>query len=414
MRYWVFEALLHVVLEGTYSNLYLKDHLQELPVNERAAATRIFYGTIQNYRFCESVWKPYATRKVDRKIAVLLTMAVYELLFMENTPAYTIINETVALAAKVKPGAKGFVNAVLRKVQEGEIQWPADPLERLAMETSVPLWLIRLWNAQYGSKETEEMARATNQILPVYVRLNPAYDPAIMDQDPAFEKAGKLWKYNGREIFRHPFYRKGVISVQDPGSYEIAEYLQPRPGDKVLDVCAAPGTKTMAVMELMKNKGSVDALDLHKHRVKLIENDAQRLHLQGISARQQDSTDLEGFGLYDRVLCDVPCTGYGVLARKPDIKLRMEPTDMDSLIPVQKQILEQAGQHVKEGGTLVYSTCTANRKENEKQVEAFLKAHPDFQLEAQQTLLPGKGADGFYMARLVRSGRAGQTPGEPV
>ena len=152
----------------------------------------------------------------------------------------------------------------------------------------------------------------------------------------------------------------------------------------------------------MNNSGHIDAYDLHEHRARLIEQDINRLHLSNISAKAADSTMIEPTKDYDLVLCDVPCTGYGVLARKPDMKLRLNPEDMDQLIPLQAKLLEKGSEAVKTGGRLVYSTCTLNKKENEKQVEKFLKNHPDFELDEQQTLYPDGNHDGFYMARMIR------------
>lgn len=191
------------------------------------------------------------------------------------------------------------------------------------------------------------------------------------------------------------------MSVQDPGSFDIVQFLDVLDGDSVLDVCAAPGTKSFAIAE-RDPAGRVDASDIHEHRVALIETDARRLHLKNVQASVRDARSLEDAGRYDRVLCDVPCTGYGVLARKPDIKLKLKSEDLDALLPLQAEILEEASRHMKDDGKLVYSTCTLDRKENEKQVEKFLKAHPDWQLEDQKTVFPDETRNGFYMARLSR------------
>ncbi|WP_304999261.1 RsmB/NOP family class I SAM-dependent RNA methyltransferase, partial [Faecalibaculum rodentium] len=196
-------------------------------------------------------------------------------------------------------------------------------------------------------------------------------------------------------------YRQGRMSVQDPGSFEIVKFLDVQDGESVLDVCAAPGTKSMAIAERL-DSGAVDASDVHEHRVELIKTDARRLHLKNVHASVRDARDLSDAGLYDRILCDVPCTGYGVLARKPDIKLKLKPETLDSLLPLQAEILEEAAAHLKPDGKLVYSTCTLDRKENEKQVEKFLDSHPDWQLEEEQTVFPDETRNGFYMARLSR------------
>lgn len=412
MREWIWKALCEVIMNGTYSNLYLKDHLQELPKKDQALASRIFYGTLQNYDYCQAAWKPYARNKVTKKLQILLTMSCYQLLFLDKVPAYAVINDAVKLAKKEFAKQAGFVNAVLRRVSENKVKLPSDTLERLALQTSLPVWLIKMWDSQYGFETAKKVAKSSLAILPVYVRVNPIK----MDQDELQEAvdAGKLTEtdepdiyiYNGDTLGNDILYRQGKISAMDPGSYQIAIFGSPKKSEKILDLCAAPGTKSMAMAEAMDNTGSIDAYDLHEHRVKLIENDAKRLGLDIVHAKQGDSTRLEPKPeeeKYDLVLCDVPCSGYGVLARKPDMKLHLDAKDIDSLIPIQKELLEAGARDVKEGGRLVYSTCTINKKENEKQVEAFLKGHPEFRLEQELTVLPDDKQGGFYMARLERS-----------
>lgn len=403
LRAWVFKALCAVIIQKTYSNLYLKDHLDELPAKDRGLATRIFYGTIQNYAFCQSVWKKYAKNKVNAKMDVLLTMSVYQLLFLDKVPQYAVVNDAVSIAKKISFKLGGFVNAVLHKIDKEKIELPQDPVEKLAVEYSVPLWLIRLWNSQYGYDKTKQMAKASVQLLPVYVRRNPLkISKEEFEADSSITKTDHdLYIFNG-SVAAHPFYKEGKMSVQDEGSYEIAKWAAPNPGDNVLDTCAAPGTKSMAMAEIMENKGHIDALELHEHRAKLIDQDGKRLGIDIVQSHVQDSTNLEDYPEYDSVLCDVPCSGYGVLARKPDLKLNIKPEDMDALIPLQQSILSQGSNHVKKNGKLVYSTCTINKKENEKQVEKFLKDHPNFELIKEKTMFADEGVDGFYMALMER------------
>jgi 16S rRNA (cytosine967-C5)-methyltransferase len=405
-RNWVFKALCQVVQEGVYSNLYLKDHLDEVDPKNRALATRIFYGTIQNYTLCEYVWKKYVTKKVPKKINILLTMSVYQMLFLDKVPVYAVVNDAVKIARVVNPSLAGLVNAVLHKVQQNPIELPEHTLEKIAVRYSVPEWLIRMWQAQYGLEKAQQMAKLSNQAMPVIVRANPLQsNETDFENNPDFVLLKKpLYIYKGSQSLpEHPFYKQGKISAQDEGSYDIAALASPKPQDKVLDVCAAPGTKTMAMAEMMQNTGSILALDVHEHRTRLIANDARRLHLKNVQAKTQDSTDLSEIDeLFDVVLCDVPCSGYGVLARKPDLKLRMKSSDMDTLIPLQRKLFEQAANHVVPGGRLVYSTCTINKKENEKQVEFFLQNHPEFELIKEETIFPDVQKDGFYMAALKK------------
>lgn len=396
MRKWIWKALDEVVNKKVYSNLYLRNHLQEVDEKDRALATRIFYGTIQNYRYCTECWSKYVKNKLHPKMDVLLTMSTYQLLFLDKVPSYAIVNDAVNIAKKINVKYSGLTNAVLHKVKPIET-------DNVALKYSLPDWLYTMWASQYGQEKALMMARASVNILPMYVRRNTLmtseadfdFDTFVCVQDP-------LYIYTGNDYFHHDYYQKGYMSAQDEGSFAIAKFVDPKENERILDCCAAPGTKTMAMAERMHNQGHIDSYDLHAHRKELIDSDAKRLGIDIVHAGVQDATTFKSSVLYDRILCDVPCSGYGVLSRKPDIKLHMVPEDMDSLIPLQYSILNNVCQYVKVGGVLVYSTCTMNKKENEKQIEKFLSAHEEFCLVDEKTIFSDTRQDGFYMAKLVR------------
>lgn len=398
MRYWVYRALYEVIVHQVYSNLYLKNNLYQVDCKDQALATNIFYGTIQNYSFCQYVWKQYAHYKVSDKIDVLLSMSVYQLIFLDKVPSYAIVNEAIEIAKKEEPKSKGFVNAILRKINKNKINYPENEFNRLSIQYSLPVWLLKMWDKQYGSMQMRNMLPYCNQIMPLYIRYNPNYT-----FETTYEHiCGTLYKTNLNQIANNQLYKDGKISVQDEGSYQICLFLDIKENMNVLDCCAAPGTKSMAIAEMLHHSGHVDCIELHEHRKELIEKDIQRLSLNNVSCFCQDARDLSSFLEYDRVLCDVPCSGYGVLSRKPDIKLKMKPEDMDTLIPLQYEILESASKHVKKGGILVYSTCTINKKENEKQIEKFIENHSNYECLEMKTIFPQKEKDGFYMAKLKR------------
>ncbi len=396
MRKWLWKALDEVVNKEVYSNLYLRNHLHEVSERDRALATRIFYGTIQNYRYCRACWSKFVKNKVNDKMDVLLTMSTYQLLFLDKVPSYAIVNDAVNIAKKINVKYAGLTNAVLHKVKHIETK-------DVALKYSLPDWLYKMWVSQYGQEQALIMAKASVNILPFYVRRNVlktevedfSSSEFLCVKDP-------LYIYTQNDYFHHPYYQKGYMSAQDEGSFAIARFVDPKENEKILDCCAAPGTKTMAMAEMMYNKGHIDSFDLHAHRKDLIESDAKRLGIDIVHAGVQDATKFKSSVLYDRILCDVPCSGYGVLSRKPDIKLRMLPEDMDTLIPLQYAILNNVCQYVKEGGIIVYSTCTMNKKENEKQIQRFLKEHDMFRLVDEVNIFSDSKQDGFYMAKLVR------------
>lgn len=396
MRKWLWKALDEVVNKEVYSNLYLRNHLHEVSERDRALATRIFYGTIQNYRYCRACWSKFVKNKVNDKMDVLLTMSTYQLLFLDKVPSYAIVNDAVNIAKKINVKYAGLTNAVLHKVKHIETK-------DVALKYSLPDWLYKMWVSQYGQEQALIMAKASVNILPLYVRRNVlktevedfSSSEFICVKDP-------LYIYTQNNYFHHPYYQKGYMSAQDEGSFAIAKFVDPKENERILDCCAAPGTKTMAMAEMMYNKGHIDSFDLHAHRKDLIESDAKRLGIDIVHAGVQDATKFKSSVLYDRILCDVPCSGYGVLSRKPDIKLRMLPEDMDTLIPLQYAILNNVCQYVKKGGIIVYSTCTMNKKENEKQIQRFLKEHDMFSLVDEVNIFSDFKQDGFYMAKLVR------------
>lgn len=396
MRKWLWKALDEVVNKEVYSNLYLRNHLHEVSERDRALATRIFYGTIQNYRYCRACWSKFVKNKVNDKMDVLLTMSTYQLLFLDKVPSYAIVNDAVNIAKKINVKYAGLTNAVLHKVKHIETK-------DVALKYSLPDWLYKMWVSQYGQEQALIMAKASVNILPLYVRRNVlktevedfSSSEFICVKDP-------LYIYTQNNYFHHPYYQKGYMSAQDEGSFAIAKFVDPKENERILDCCAAPGTKTMAMAEMMYNKGHIDSFDLHAHRKDLIESDAKRLGIDIVHAGVQDATKFKSSVLYDRILCDVPCSGYGVLSRKPDIKLRMLPEDMDTLIPLQYAILNNVCQYVKKGGIIVYSTCTMNKKENEKQIQRFLKEHDMFSLVDEVNIFSDSKQDGFYMAKLVR------------
>lgn len=396
MRKWLWKALDEVVNKEVYSNLYLRNHLHEVNEKDRALATRIFYGTIQNYRYCRACWSKFVKNKVNDKMDVLLTMSTYQLLFLDKVPSYAIVNDAVNIAKKINVKYAGLTNAVLHKVKHIETK-------DVALKYSLPDWLYKMWVSQYGQEQALIMAKASVNILPLYVRRNLlkttmedfSSSEFICVKDP-------LYIYTQNDYFHHPYYQKGYMGAQDEGSFVIAKFVDPKENERILDCCAAPGTKTMAMAEMMYNKGHIDSFDLHAHRKDLIDSDAKRLGIDIVYAGVQDATKFKSSVLYDRILCDVPCSGYGVLSRKPDIKLRMLPEDMDTLIPLQYAILNNVCQYVKKGGIIVYSTCTMNKKENEKQIQRFLKEHDMFSLVDEVNIFSDSKQDGFYMAKLVR------------
>lgn len=407
-----FSILKEICIQKRYSNLVLQNKLENVDGKDKGLVTQIVYGMLQNYRYCRYQWESYVKKMDNDEVALLLDMSVYQLLFMDKVPSYAVINDAVEITKRKINGRYGnLVNAVLHKVDQAGRKEPTGKKEQvLAIKTSHPDWIVSMWSAQYGYETAEKICESNLEIKPVTARVNTlkTSKEALLKEEPLFTE-GRIAEdalcYQGNHLAATSYYQDGLISIQDEASQLVAYLMDPQPKEMILDVCSAPGTKACHMAQLMNNEGTIICGDIHEHRVKLIKEGAARLGITCIEARVMDAMVLDGLmeQSFDRVLCDVPCSGYGVLANKSDIKYHMQSSDMDTLIPVQKAILEKAGTMVKSGGVLVYSTCTLNKKENEKQIEQFLKQHEEFVLDSQQTLFPFTyHSDGFYMAKLIR------------
>lgn len=407
-RELAFSLLCSVCIDKKYSNLVLKQELHKVHEKDRGLVTQIVYGTLQNARYCRYCWEGYVKKLPEETIAVLLDMSVYQLFFMDKVPSYAVVNEGVEIVRKHAKSYVKLVNAVLRRCErEGKREVKGTKEEQLALLTSHPLWLVQMWKAQYGYEIAEKICYENMQVKKQCARVNTLKTTREeLLKDARFSKGigEDALLFEGEALAQTSYFKEGMLSIQDESSQMVAYMVQPKAMDRVLDVCSAPGTKACHMAQLMNNQGSILCGDLHEHRVALIEEGAKRLGISIIQARCMDALDLHDLEdrSFDAVLCDVPCSGYGVLSGKSDIKYHMQSNDMDTLIPLQQQILCNASTKVKPNGVLVYSTCTLNKKENEKQIQKFLKEHSEFILEKEMTVFPFTyHSDGFYMARLV-------------
>lgn len=396
--------------DHTYLNIALNHALNSHQV-KNDLVTALVYGTIQYRLRLEYELKAHIQgKRVKVTERMLLLMSMYEHLYM-HMPDYAIVDSSVALAKKRRGArAASFVNAVLRSsfAQPADLSSLSED-DYLSIITSHPLWLVKMLKKQYGLETTKKILASDNEVPIKCARVNTLKisREALIQKDPRF-KASPYTKdavyYEGGNIAHTQAFKEGFVTIQDESSQCVAQLLSPQPGMQVLDMCAAPGSKTTHLAALMDNQGTIDAFDLYKHKIALINDNASRLGATIINAQVGDATNLETFGKkqYDAILLDGPCTGLGVLARKVEIRYH-EPSAMDEIIPIQKKLLENAYQLCKMGGNIVYSTCTINKKENEKQVATFVKDHPDMRVVEEKTILPfDMHSDGFYMCLLKK------------
>lgn len=425
-----FSILWDVENKQAYSNLLLNKTIESygLSAKNRGLLTEITYGTLQHQLTLDYYLEPFLKGKVEPWVKTLLRMSLYQIVYLDRIPAHAVIHEAVEIAKRRgHGGVASLVNGVLRSVQRTGVRSLnaiADPVEKISIETSHPAWMIRRWAEQFGLEKTREMALENNRIPSQTVRVNTVRatvdDVIQMLESEGLEAVPSkiipecLVVTNGQPA-RTAAFEKGFITIQDESSMLPSYALQLEPGMKVLDMCAAPGGKSTHIAEKLKNEGTLYSMDLHPHKVKLIQESAGRLGHTIIHAEAGDGKkSVERFGTeqFDRVLVDAPCSGLGVIKRKPDIKYTKREEDFERLQQIQLELLDQAEQLLKPGGILVYSTCTVDNEENRGTAEKFLNGHPN--MEKIHVSLPQAvgvkhtgfvqvfpqdfGSDGFFIA----------------
>ncbi len=405
--------LREITENNAYADLAVKNGLSasKLEKRDKALATNLVYGTVQHLRFIDYQIEAVSARplaSLTPAIRDILRMAVYQIRFMDRIPNRAAVNEAVNMAKRHAYSASAYVNGVLRNILRNGFVYPKKLRERLGVEYSYPDFLVDLWMQQFGAEECEKLLAAGNAVPPVSVRVNPL--KCTIEEIECLCKAQRTQLEMGlhieepTNIAETVMFREGLLSVQDIGAQMASLTLDPAPGDRVLDMCAAPGGKTTHMAELMENQGEITAWDIHAHKVDLIQRNAKRLGISIISAERHDARmiDTAHMWYYDKIMVDVPCSGLGILRKKPDIKWQRSAEDLKALTIVQKTILEVASYHLRRGGELVYCTCTINRAENEDIVEEFLRLHSEYCLATPyRTLLPHKdNTDGFFIAKL--------------
>ncbi|MBW2288070.1 MAG: 16S rRNA (cytosine(967)-C(5))-methyltransferase RsmB [Deltaproteobacteria bacterium] len=442
-RLLALRVLERVQRAGAFADIALSHALSRsgLSAPDRAFATELVYGTLRWRGRIDYLLEQCLDRdleKLEPLVATALRLGAYQLVFTNSVPATAAVDESVrCVRAAGVERATGLVNAVLRRLAAEHTRIPlpeldSDPVDHLVHALSLPRWIAKRWLSIYGPTEASALARASNEPPPLTVRVNRqrrSVAELLAEVSERFPDAVRCQlALDGIQLGRRgnpgldPGFLSGHFTVQDEASQLVVGLLDPAPGERVLDVCAAPGGKATAIAERVGGEGRVLALDRHARRLGLVSRSARRLGLDNIDCAERDATrpliDLGGTP-FDRVLVDAPCSGLGTLRRHPDARWRVQPGDPDKLAAIQAALLRSAAEVVKPGGTLVYSTCTVLPEENEWIVEAFLKSTPNFALSATSELptevrsvvgsdralrcLPHRhDADGFFAARLER------------
>ena len=422
----VLAVLMEITENGAYSHKILGEVLskyQYLEKKERAFITRVTEGTLEHLIEIDSILDQFSKVKVKKMKPVIrniLRSGVYQLKYMDSVPDSAICNEAVKLAGKRGfVNLKGFVNGVLRNISRNldKINYPdeKDKVSYLSVKYSLPEWLVKQWLNVYDEETVKTIGSAFLEEKPLTVRFNEhkikkedlvgilKKEGVTVGEVPEIPCALYLSGYD--HLSALPSFCEGLYQVQDLSSMQVALWSEVKEGDQVLDVCAAPGGKSIHIAELLNGTGHVEARDLTEYKVALIRDNIERSGLTNINAVCQDAAiyDPHKKETADIVIADIPCSGLGVLGKKPDLRYKMNEKTEADLVELQKKILAVVKDYVKPGGKLLYSTCTIHREENEGNVEWFLKEYPEFELVKEKQMIPGRDAgDGFYIAILKR------------
>ena len=438
IRLLAVKALSDINRNDAYANITLQDYISKhnLADLDRRFFTELVYGVVRRRNYLDAIIVHFAKRplkKLSSMVVEILRLGIYQIIYMDKVPESAAVNESVKLAKKLTRGLSGFVNAILRSVIReqdsiGVEGLASNDIEVISFIYNIPLWLIDLWMGEFGRDKTEDLCAWFNQQPKLTARIN-----TILIDIP---QCLTLLKEQGWDVSQDSNYKdiiyinshrgsleksdaviKGYITFMDKASMLVARLVNPQPGERVLDCCAAPGGKSMYMAALMDNTGSLISCDIHEHKIALMESNAQRLGISIVQTKVQDATDLPSAwkSYFDRVLVDAPCSGLGILQKKLDMRWRKDESTLLELPPLQLAILERAAMTVKEKGYLVYSTCTLNYRENEDVVEAFLQKHKEFSIVPVGTDFPLKSnngmittypptddMDGFFMVKMQR------------
>lgn len=432
-----FKVLCDIEKNNNYSNIAINKHFKNLEISDmdRGLATELIYGVIENKYYLDYIINKLSKIKVKKMstyVKIFLRMGTYQILFLNSISDYAAVNETVKLSKKYDKKSSGFINAILRNeirnkdtimdiTEENSVKY-------LSIKYSYNSWIIKNWIDNFGQEFTEDLLEANNEKPSIYIRTNTlkiSREELIekLNQEgimclkvPMVEEAIKVEKL--KNIENNELFKAGLFTIQDISSMIVGKVINPKENSLILDVCSAPGGKSTHLATLMNNTGQVIARDIFEHKLKLIKATVNRLGLKNVCIEGFDASEIDenSINKFDYVLADVPCSGLGIIRRKPEIKYKKEE-ELEDITSIQKKILENASKYVKIGGTLVYSTCTVQDMENINIITSFIEENNNFELTPIDTvnvdldnqdkgylkIYPNiHGIDGFFIAKLKR------------
>ena len=416
------KTLVNIFTNKAYSNIAVSATFSDISLSgkDKALASALIYGVLDRKITIDYILSAYIKTPVENIKPVTLNalrIAVYQIMFMDKIPVSAAVNETVNIVKSSKERYNtSFVNGVLRSFLREPAKIPqGDDIKSLSIRYSCPSSLIESFVSEYGIKTAINLLEEALKKPPVTLRVNTLKtdtDTLIKELDnegivtKISDKENALEVLSGFDVAKSSSYKKGLFHIEDLASQKVISLINPKENSRVLDICSAPGGKAFTMAQMMNNNGEIVACDLYEHRVNLIKSGADRLGIKIINTAVCDATEYNrNFGVFDVVLCDVPCSGLGVIRRKPEIKYKdITKIEFENLADIQSKILSNASRYVKDGGMLIYSTCTLKNAENRSQISAFLDKHIEFDVKYNDEFMPHiDGTDGFYCAILIKN-----------
>ena len=424
------KVLVKINEENAYSNIVLDEYLnqnrEKLNKKDINLISEIVYGTVTWKLTIDYIIQKYSKvklKKMSSWVLNILRMGAYQIIFLDKIPKSAAVNESVKLCKKYAFKSTGLVNAILRKIEKNdyeEIYKINEPISRISKLYSMPEWLVEELLKEYSLQEVEEICKYSNEKPKTTIRVNTlkiSHDEFIdklIEREIQYEET-EIENFinikNVKNIGQLDLFKEGIFTVQDIGAGKIGLVLNPKSNDIVLDACSAPGGKTTHLAELMNNQGEIIACDIHEHRIRLVNDNADRLGISIIKTQMHDASVLkeEYIQKFDKILLDVPCLGFGVMKRKPDIKWQRKKEDIEEITKIQFEILNTCSKYLKTEGELVYSTCSILKNENEDIINKWLNTVnvekcKKYNIQFEEKILPSRNSDGFYICRVRKIG----------
>lgn len=417
IRKLALQAIEKILYKGGYANIVINEYLNKYEFNDqdRRLFTKLVLGTVEKKITLAYYLEPYLKKKQKPVINCLLLMSVYQLVYLD-IPDYTVVNESVSLANSTDRMVGSFINAVLRNFLRNELRSfeNLDEIEKLSIKYSYPTWLVAYFLKDYDYEIVEKIFAHNDDVKQTAIRVNTLltnYDDVIneLDKEKISYQISDLVNDGlivNQSMINHNLFKEGKITVQDIASQMVTEVTNPEENSTIIDLCSAPGGKTSHLSAWMNNTGLIYACDIYPHKIKLMEKNFERLGVNNVKTQLIDAREVykvvknESF---DYVICDMPCSGLGVISHKSDLKYNITLDNIEDIIKLQKEILDASYPLIKKGGYLTVSTCTINKSENEEQIKYLIEKHPDLKIEYQKTILPYEyNTDGFFICKLKK------------